>query len=75
MVEPLISPASRRGRPRRIDLCEVVNGLRYPVQTGCGWEMLPTDFPPWQAVCWRFRTLEMALCNPASYLAGPNRHH
>ena len=57
MIAPLMPPASRRGRPRKIDLREVVNALRYLVRTGCGWEMLPTDFPPWQTVYWWFRRL------------------
>jgi transposase len=57
LIEPLMPPASRRGRPRRTSLREVVNALRYLVRTGCGWEMLPHDFPPWQTVYWWFRAL------------------
>ena len=26
-------------------LREVVNAIRHLVRTGCGWEMLPSDFP------------------------------
>ena len=33
----------------------MVNAIRYLVRTGCGWEMLPRDFPPWQTVHWWFR--------------------
>lgn len=57
LIEPLMPPAGRRGRPRKIDLREVVNALRYLVRSGCGWEMLPKDFPPWQTVYWWFRVL------------------
>lgn len=33
------------------------SGLRYLVRAGCGWRMLPKDFPPWQTVYWWFRRL------------------
>jgi putative transposase len=39
------------------NLREVINALRYLVRTGCGWEMLPHDFPSWQTVYWWFHTL------------------
>ncbi len=45
------------GRPRATDLGEVLNAIRYLVRTGCGWRMLPKDFPPWQTVYWWFRRL------------------
>ncbi|WP_273795186.1 IS5 family transposase [Brucella intermedia] len=57
LIEPLMPTAGRRGRPRKTDLREVVNALRYLVRSGCGWEMLPKDFPPWQTVYWWFRAL------------------
>ena len=28
---------------------------RYLARTGCGWRMLPANFPPWQTVYWWFR--------------------
>ncbi len=54
-VETLLPPASKRGRRRSVDLREVLNAIRYLVRTGCGWRMLPKDFPPWQTVYWWFR--------------------
>ncbi len=57
LIEALMPPAAPRGRPRRIDLREVVNALRYLVRAGCGWETLPNDFPAWQTVYWWFRAL------------------
>ena len=50
VIAPLFPPPKGRGRPRKTDLREVVNAIRYLVRTGCGWEMLPSDFPPWQTV-------------------------
>jgi putative transposase len=29
---------------------EYVNGILYVIRTGCSWEMLPHDFPPFQTV-------------------------
>lgn len=53
--EPVLPKPGKRGRRRRIDLREVVNAIRYLVRTGCGWRMLPVNFPPWQTVYWWFR--------------------
>ena len=54
-IAPLMPPRARTGRRRAVDLREVLNALRYLVRTGCGWRLLPKDFPPWQTVYWWFR--------------------
>lgn len=54
-IAPPMPRPSRRGRPRRVDLRGVVNALRSRVRAGCGWEMLPTEFGPWQTVDGWFR--------------------
>jgi putative transposase len=54
-VEPLLPKPGKTGRRRRVDLREVLNAIRYLARTGCGWRMLPHDFPPWQTVYWWFR--------------------
>jgi len=54
-IADLLPAAARRGRRRSVDLREVLNAIRYLVRTGCGWRMLPKDFPPWQTVYWWFR--------------------
>jgi transposase len=54
-IEPLLSPALRRGRPRTTDLREVVNAISYRWTTGCVWRMLPHDLPPWETVYTYFR--------------------
>ena len=46
LVAPLIPPAKRGGRPRSVDLREIVNALLYVLSTGCQWLALPKDLPP-----------------------------
>jgi transposase len=54
-IEPLLPRSAQTGRRREVDLREVLNAIRYLARTGCGWRMLPKDFPPWQTVYWWFR--------------------
>src|SRR6478672_8163040 len=49
-IEPILtyrSPEDLRngGRPRRIDLRQVVNALLYQARTGVQWRLIPKDFP------------------------------
>jgi putative transposase len=44
IIEPLI-PTSGVGRPRIIDLREIVNAIFYLNRSGCQWDMLPHDLP------------------------------
>ena len=46
LVEPFIPPAKRGGRPREVDMREVVNAINYLLRSGCSWRMLPHDLPP-----------------------------
>lgn len=50
LLEPLIPPARPGGRPREVDVREVVNALIYRNRNGCGWRALPHDFPAWKTV-------------------------
>src|SRR5262245_35617906 len=50
------SGGPKGGRPREVDLREVVNALFYHDRAGGGWRMLPHDFPPWSTVYDYFRT-------------------
>jgi putative transposase len=45
VIRPLI-PASPVGRPREVDMREVLNTIFYLVRTGCQWDMLPHDLLP-----------------------------
>ena len=46
IVEPLIPPAKAGGRPRQVDMREIVNAILYLNRSGCQWDMLPHDLPP-----------------------------
>ena len=46
----LIPSGKLGGRPRDVDMREVVNGILYVVRTGCAWRMLPHDLPNWATV-------------------------
>lgn len=50
IVAPLLPKANPGGRPRSVDLREVLNAIFYRERTGCAWEMLPHDFPPTKTV-------------------------
>jgi putative transposase len=46
------------GRPRTVDLRDVLNAILYILVTGCQWRALPKEFPPRSTVqgyfyCWR----------------------
>jgi transposase len=43
-VEPLIPPG--KGKMRRVNVREVINGIMYILSTGCQWRAIPKDLPP-----------------------------
>jgi len=46
IIKPLLPDARPGGRPRQVDLREVVNAILYQAKTGCQWDMLPHDLLP-----------------------------
>lgn len=60
-IEPLMPRPAPTGSPRRTDLREILNAIRYLVRSGCEWRMLPVHFPPWRTVYWWFRRLARRL--------------
>lgn len=46
ILEPLIPAAKHGGRPREVDMREVINTILYLNRTGCQWDMLPHDLLP-----------------------------
>jgi putative transposase len=45
LIRPLI-PIFKVGRPREVDMREVINAILYLNRSGCQWDMLPHDLPP-----------------------------
>jgi len=60
IIEKRIPAAQPGGRPRSVDVREVVNGILYLVRTGCSWRQLPHDFPPWGTVHYYYRCFRLS---------------
>ncbi|MEW6732502.1 MAG: IS5 family transposase [Acidobacteriota bacterium] len=54
-IKDLIPAAKAGGRPRTINMREVINAILYLVKGGISWRMLPKDFPNWKTVYDYFR--------------------
>lgn len=50
VIAPLMPSPKRLGRPRAVDLRDVLNAIFYIAASGCQWRMLPKDFPPYSTV-------------------------
>lgn len=46
ILEPLIPASKHGGRPREVNMREVINTILYLNRTGCQWDMLPHDLLP-----------------------------
>jgi transposase len=56
LVAPMIRAAKRGGRPRTVDVREVLNAIFYVLSTGCQWQALPKDLPP-KSTAWDYFSL------------------
>src|SRR5215211_3350802 len=56
VVAPLIQPAKRGGRPRTVNVREVLNAIFYGLWTGCPWKALPKNLPP-RSTVWDYLDL------------------
>jgi putative transposase len=50
IIESKLPAPKGFGRPREVDLREIINAIFYVQRTGCQWEMFPHDFPLHQTV-------------------------
>ena len=55
LIASLIPPAKVGGRPRTVDVREIINAIFYILTSGCAWRLLPHDLPPWPTVYYYFR--------------------
>jgi putative transposase len=81
LIEALMPPPCRRGRPRMIDLRVILNAILYIDSTGCQWRALPKDFPPYSTIqhyfykwrdCGLWRTINGALVRELRKKQGRN---
>jgi len=50
ILEPFFPAAKPGGRPRSVNMREVMNAIFYLQKTGCQRANLPGDFPPYSTV-------------------------
>ena len=50
ILKPLLPPPKGFGHPLVVDFREILNGIFYVQRTGCQWEMIPHDLPPYSTV-------------------------
>jgi transposase len=46
LIEPLLPPPAKVGRPRKTEMRKVVEAILYMASTGCQWRAIPREFPP-----------------------------
>lgn len=59
-IAPLIPQPKPGGRPREVDMREILNGILYVVRSGCAWRLMPHDLPNWNTVYGYFRRFSKA---------------
>jgi putative transposase len=55
IIQEMIPQAKSGGRPRSLDMRQVINGILYVTVGGIQWRMLPKEYPKWQSVYTYFR--------------------
>ena len=54
-IKGLIPAAKEGGRPRSLDMRQLINAILYILVSGAQWRMLPKDYPLWKSVYHYFR--------------------
>jgi putative transposase len=50
LIARRLPPRRRLGRPREVDLRQVIEAILFILSTGCQWRALPREFPPYSTV-------------------------
>lgn len=50
ILKPLLPKPKGFGHPVEVNFREIFNGIFYVQRTGCQWEMMPHDLPPYSTV-------------------------
>ena len=64
ILKPLIPSQKPGGRPRTVNLREIINSIFYILATGCPWRLMPHDLPPWATVYDYFRMIVILPPSP-----------
>lgn len=56
LLAPMLPSAKPGGRPRKHDLRDILDAIRYVLRGGIAWRSLPHEYPPWPTVYTYFRT-------------------
>lgn len=54
-IKELVPSAKSGGRPRSLEMRQVINAIFYVVVGGISWRMLPKEYPHWKSVYHYFR--------------------
>ncbi len=60
VLAPLIPPSKAGGRPRTVNIREIINAIFYILSSGGAWRLMPHDLPPWPTVYYYFRCWRIA---------------
>jgi putative transposase len=55
LIKEMLPAPKPGGRPRTLDLRQVINAILYLVVGGIQWRMMPKEYPKWQSVYYYFR--------------------
>jgi putative transposase len=50
LLKDLVPLAKFGGRPREVEIREILNAVFYVLRAGCAWRLMPHDFPKWKTV-------------------------
>ena len=55
LIKEILPEPARTGRPRELELRQIVNAILYLVRSGIQWRMMPREYPKWQSVYYYFQ--------------------
>src|SRR5260370_40410915 len=55
ILEPLIPPAKPGGRPRSVNMRQILNGIFYMLRSGGGWRRRAAEYAAWSTVYYYLR--------------------
>ena len=55
LIKEILPEPARIGRPRELELRQIVNAILYLVRSGIQWRMMPREYLKWQSVYYYFQ--------------------